>query len=184
MAFPRLNNISFWLLPPSLILLLLSSLVENGAGTGWTVYDLSFLFLMVELFKFFHFLIKSFFMQEFKIFILDTTSLMFASLGVKIPYKLLKLASIYILKRLNERRNINTTAKNCKLKNSDKTKFYQWLVGFTDGDGSFSVIYQGGSWNLVFKIGQSSYNLRDLHYIKKQLNYGSIFYKNIVKGSF
>lgn len=40
--------------------------------------------------------------------------------------------------------------------------FYQWLVGFTNGDGSFSVIFQGGSLNLVFKIGQSNYNLRAL----------------------
>ena len=40
MAFPRLNNISFWLLPPSLILLLASAFVEQGAGTGWTVNDM------------------------------------------------------------------------------------------------------------------------------------------------
>lgn len=46
--------------------------------------------------------------------------------------------------------------------------FEGWLVGVTDGDGSFSIIRQGGDkFNLVFKIGQSPYNLRLLYYIKK-----------------
>jgi len=30
-------------------------------------------------------------------------------------------------------------------------------------------------WNLVYKIGQSNYNLRVLYFIKKQLGYGSIY---------
>jgi len=53
--------------------------------------------------------------------------------------------------------------------------FYQWLVGFTDGDGSFSVIRQKNSWSLVYKLGQSTYNLRVLHFIKKQLGVGRIY---------
>lgn len=58
----------------------------------------------------------------------------------------------------------------------DKIWFEQWLVGVTDGDGSFSIIRQGGDkFNLVFKIGQSPYNLRLLYYIKKQLKAGSVY---------
>ena len=52
--------------------------------------------------------------------------------------------------------------------------FCQWLVGVTDGDGSFSVIRQNGKWNLAFQIGQSSYNLRLLYYIKRMLGVGSV----------
>jgi hypothetical protein len=53
--------------------------------------------------------------------------------------------------------------------------FYQWLVGFTDGDGTFSVSYQNNKWSLIFKIGQSTYNLRVLHFIKTQLGAGKIY---------
>ncbi len=57
----------------------------------------------------------------------------------------------------------------------NKALFEQWLVGFTDGDGSFSVINQNTKWSLIFKIGQSTYNLRVLHFIKKQLGVGRIY---------
>jgi hypothetical protein len=54
--------------------------------------------------------------------------------------------------------------------------FNQWLVGVTDGDGTFHFSQSmEGTWCLVFQIGQSSYNLRMLHHIKKQLGRGSIY---------
>ena len=52
--------------------------------------------------------------------------------------------------------------------------FFNWLVGMTDGDGSFSILRQGDKWNLTFKISQNTYNLRVLYYIKKQLGVGSV----------
>nr|WPM94728.1 hypothetical protein [Ceratocystis fimbriata]WPM94781.1 hypothetical protein [Ceratocystis fimbriata] len=52
--------------------------------------------------------------------------------------------------------------------------FEKWLVGVTDGDGSFSIVRQNDRWNLAFKISQSRYNLRLLYYIKKELGVGSI----------
>lgn len=60
-----------------------------------------------------------------------------------------------------------------------KENFYQWLVGFTDGDGSFTIARSTSKnkklkWTLFFKISQSSYNARVLYYIKKQLGYGSV----------
>lgn len=52
--------------------------------------------------------------------------------------------------------------------------FLKWLVGMTDGEGSFSILRQGDKWNLTFKISQNTYNLRVLYYIKKQLGVGSV----------
>lgn len=63
--------------------------------------------------------------------------------------------------------------------NLDKKEFYSWFVGFIDGNGSFTIYGQKTKnnkmkWNLFFKIGQSTYNLRALYYIKKRLGYGSV----------
>lgn len=60
--------------------------------------------------------------------------------------------------------------------NEDQDNFHQWLVGFTDGDGSFSVIRLAeGKWTLFFKLTQSTYNLRAIYFIKKQLGVGSVY---------
>lgn len=66
----------------------------------------------------------------------------------------------------------------CQIKGK-KDNFYEWLVGFVEGDGCFSVVKNKGKngeykWSLAFKIGQSKYNMRVLYYIKKELGYGSI----------
>jgi len=61
--------------------------------------------------------------------------------------------------------------------------FEQWLVGVTDGDGTFSIVRQNNKWNLAFKITQSRYNLRLLYYIKKELGVGSIT-KDNTKGQY
>lgn len=52
--------------------------------------------------------------------------------------------------------------------------FHQWLVGFTDGDGCFSITQQKSNLQFTFKITQSVYNYRVLYYIKKNIGYGSI----------
>jgi LAGLIDADG endonuclease len=78
-------------------------------------------------------------------------------------------------------RYMNTDSKlfnKFRLK-QNKDDFYRWFVGFVDGDGSFTIYAQktengGWKWSLYFKIGQSSYNMRVLYFIKKQLGYGSI----------
>jgi len=57
---------------------------------------------------------------------------------------------------------------------SSSSWFCQWLVGVTDGDGTFSISKQDNSWNLIFKISQSSYNLRLLFYIKRMLGVGHV----------
>jgi len=68
------------------------------------------------------------------------------------------------------------------LKNN-KIWFEQWLVGMTDGDGTFHIAYQNGKWDLVYKIALSRYNLRALYYIKKQFGIGSVN-KDGTKGQF
>lgn len=55
-----------------------------------------------------------------------------------------------------------------------KSNFHQWLLGITDGDGSFSIYINNNKINFSFQIAQSLYNLRLLNYIKKELGYGSI----------
>ena len=58
----------------------------------------------------------------------------------------------------------------------NKDNFHQWLVGFTDGDGTFNIYRsKEGKWSLFFKLTQSSYNLRILYFIKSQLGVGSVY---------
>ena len=57
----------------------------------------------------------------------------------------------------------------------NKELFYQWLVGFTDGDGTFSIAYQNNKWSLIFRLAQHKYNLRLLYFIKSQLGVGNIY---------
>lgn len=185
MAFPRLNNISFWLLPPSLILLLLSSLVENGAGTGWTV--LIKLLMIVISYR------KPYSMRENLLFgcnfsllfntiekILLTWRISACNKAYLLKVKLIKNSNLITL--LHQRLNVRHLIKKISTCNINKTGisenkeiFHQWLVGFTDGDGTFNISYSNKKWSLAFQIGQNTYNLRVLHFIKKQLKIGSIF---------
>lgn len=57
---------------------------------------------------------------------------------------------------------------------NNKAWFEQWLVGLTDGEGTFGFYYQNGKWILVYKITLSRYNLRALYYIKTNLGIGTI----------
>lgn len=47
-------------------------------------------------------------------------------------------------------------------------------MGFTDGNGKFSITNQWDKWGLSFKLAQSRYNLRVLNYIKRELGVGYI----------
>lgn len=73
------------------------------------------------------------------------------------------------------RRNLSTPQRlNKKHFVKNKDWFEQWLVGLSDGEGSFGFYYQNGKWVLVFKIALSRYNLRALYYIKTNLGIGTI----------
>jgi len=57
---------------------------------------------------------------------------------------------------------------------NDNEKFKMWLVGFTDGDGCFSIVKSGGTYRLHYILSQSEYNIKLLYYIKQNLGHGSV----------
>jgi len=186
MAFPRLNNISFWLLVPSITLFLFASGIENGAGTGWTL-KVNWEFFYGDIKN-----MKLFSMREH----LPVTYIMFG-LHV-IHYSCLNLVYIiltnaYVKMCISRRqyawvesKRLFTTHQRLNgehLNNKNNIWFEQWLVGFTDGGGNFSITHQGNKWGLSYKLAQSRYNLRVLYYIKKQLGAGSVT-KDNTKGQF
>lgn len=68
----------------------------------------------------------------------------------------------------------NEKYKNIWNNFNEEEKFKMWLVGFTDGDGCFSIVKSGGTFRLQYSLSQSEYNLRLLYYVKKNLGYGSV----------
>lgn len=52
---------------------------------------------------------------------------------------------------------------------------HAWLVGVTDGDGSFTISKSNGKWTAYFKIAQSTYNLRLLYHIKSIVGAGTVY---------
>jgi len=184
MAFPRLNNISFWLLPPSLILLLLSSLVENGAGTGWTVKDKLSYYSNVIIKKFYLMRETPLIGSKYLIYYLNKVVKMLLTWGQFARVNLITLqrlnvehpSNLTIISSGSAKLSADAATKNITtlaLK-QNKELFYQWLVGFTDGVGTFSITYQNQKWSLVFKLSQHEYNMRLLYFIKSQLGVGSI----------
>lgn len=189
MSFPRLNNISFWLLPPSLVLLLVSALVENGAGTGWTVLhklfrivnnNLNKLYSMRETpqfgIRYWDNILSIFIYSHVKKLITRGQSAWLNNVNIFLT-KL--LFTLFNYQRLNVEHSIYSTGTKGtipRLSSIQKKSFYLWLVGVTDGDGTFHFSKnKEGQWGLVFQISQSSYNLRLLYYIKKELGIGSIY---------
>jgi LAGLIDADG DNA endonuclease family protein len=76
-----------------------------------------------------------------------------------------------------QRLNVEHPSKfinNITTQSLNKELFYQWLVGFTDGDGTFSISNSNGSWFLIYKLSQHEYNARLLYFIKSQLGIGKI----------
>jgi len=60
-------------------------------------------------------------------------------------------------------------------KYSATSEDYEWLVGVTDGDGTFYFASTPkGNWTFTFKVSQSNYNLRLLYHIKNIIGVGSV----------
>jgi len=179
-AFPRLNNISFWLLPPSLILLVTSSFVEQGVGTGWTVKDMQSPQSNLRAIKFHSMretpLIGENYSWQLSMFNNKAMShvKMFLTWGQS-AWDKIKLIDFNNNKEksLNELNNLSHQRLNVK-DPINKVWFEQWLVGITDGDGSFSITKSVNKWNLTFKLSQKTYNTRLLYYVKSQLGVGQI----------
>jgi hypothetical protein len=76
-------------------------------------------------------------------------------------------------------RSASQTSQSYAFKDNTKKSFYLWLVGVTDGDGTFHFSKtKKGIWSFTFKIAQSNYNLRLLYYIKSMLSIGSVSVPN------
>jgi Cytochrome C and Quinol oxidase polypeptide I/LAGLIDADG endonuclease len=165
MAFPRLNNISFWLLPPSLLFLIFSACIEGGAGTGWTLK-------CKELLSGDRKAIKLFSMRE-TLQVLNAHVINYSCFIFIILITYVKMFISWRQYAWVENRYYSTHQR-LNEEHLNKFWFEQWLVGITDGDGTFSIVRQNDKWNLAFKITQSRYNLRLLYYIKKNLGIGSV----------
>ncbi len=57
-----------------------------------------------------------------------------------------------------------------------KKDFLEWLVGFVDGDGSFTHNASNDSYS--FRITQAGYNAYLLYLIKAQLGFGEVYHDN------
>lgn len=151
----------------------MSSLVENGAGTGWTVKDKLSYYSNVIMYKLY-------LMRETSQ--IGSNYLFYNFIGVVkilLTRELLAWVKNFTYQRLNVEHSSNIIAnKNINITTQELTKnkelFYQWLVGFTDGDGTFSISNSNGKWSLIYKLSQHEYNGRLLHFIKSQLQVGKI----------
>ena len=174
MAFPRLNNVAFWLLPPALVLIT-TGLFVGGAGTGWTIGDRQSEILI---------LCENVGSSKRASYELDTQNL--ALMGFNL-YNSSKNSSSLTLIRLREKNLIKDLKLRIKRRNY-ATKdlklplnwFNEWLVGLTDGDGTFTIDRQknGKKWGLVFKVSQKKTNAQVLYYIKERQGYGHITKSN------
>lgn len=205
MSFARLNNISFWLLPPALVCLVASALVENGAGTGWTVkvliscskilFDaetsLNWIVVCLILAISYSFVLS--YIYDYGINILNILNIIiFNKNKIQVVKRLIVIgqsAGIYknILQRLNiirpiiskniKNSSISILKKNIYMKSSNTPfNFNEWLVGLTDGDGTFSIYVNKDKTKVSFKfkISQSVYNEKLIYYIKKELGVGNV----------
>lgn len=191
MSFPRVNNVAFWLLVPSLLLAVSSTLVDSGAGTGWTVWNkgkcsskISFdawntwfiiiLLCLLIIYNIYYYnnilkysiinLIKS--VKKFNINGLYA-SLLFVN----------KLQRLNMIKWLNINRKF-------KINKPNSINFEEWLVGLTDGDGSFNVYTNIKNKKIIFtyKISLNKRNIQLLYKIKSYLKVGSVinFYFDMI----
>lgn len=167
MAFPRLNNISFWLLPPSLILLLASAFVEQGAGTGWTVNNDM---LSMSIVAFVSSIVQLNTTRCGKLLNSEVNTCFHIENNVK--KSLTRGQSAWTT---NPSETTRSAFQRGNTKYCANQQDYQWIVGVTDGDGTFYFnSTPKGVWTFTFKVGQSSYNLRLLYHIKKIIGVGSV----------
>jgi hypothetical protein len=60
-------------------------------------------------------------------------------------------------------------------------EFLTWLIGFTEGDGSFIVNNRG---DLAFVITQSTSDIHTLEFIKETLGFGKVISQSVVTSRF
>ena len=163
---------------PSFVLFLFGSGIENGVGTGWTLREIKELFYgdikkskLFSMREYLNVILKiGFNIVHYSCFLIN---ILLNSTYVKMCILWRQCAWLVNKRLFTSHQRLNEEHLNKKL---GKTSicFKQWLVGFTDGDGSFHISHKGDKWGLSFKLTQSWYNLRVLNFIKKELGVGSI----------
>lgn len=190
MSLSRLNNISFWLLVPSLLLGVSSALIESGPGTG-NKQPLEFEKIHRKPHSMQRHSRWLFYIKSYRYFIY-----IWENLYVTIIKYIEQYAWYIILNIYHQRLSVNSkfTNKNKYQNNDNDTEinkvcdlsvnlnvrdpkddsFKKWLVGFTDGDGTFIIYKTRNTYSLAYKLGQNKYNKRILYYIKKNIGVGSV----------
>lgn len=188
MSFARLNNISFWLLPPALVCLVTSTLVESGAGTGWTVIINEMICsckMSLDAWKtLYNFII---YLLKYSIYInpanrtLQCNVLLAGNKLVKM-FNIIGLYASVIFNYLTFQR-LNVTKLKYSLTNKTNKSYFninEWLVGITDGDGTFNI-YTNMTHNKIiftYKISLNKKNTQLLYKIKSYLGVGSVTFNN------
>ena len=74
----------------------------------------------------------------------------------------------------------NKTRNKCGTFNN-KFNFYEWFVGYTDGDGCFNIYtnYKNSKISFTYKLSQKTNNIQVLYYMKKELGVGSVRTDNL-----
>ena len=151
------------------MLFVFASLIENGAGTGWTLNGRELLWGDPEAIKLFSMIREHLQVLNSSV---ETHVIGYSCLS-KITYVKMPIARRQYAWLDKENYSSHQRLNEEYLKNNEDW-FEQWLVGMTDGDGSFTIARQNDKWSLVFKITQSRYNLRLLYYIKRQLGVSTV----------
>jgi len=75
--------------------------------------------------------------------------------------------------------NFNSFHKNYASKYPDRPlpsiSFLEWFIGFTEGDGNFTVNHRG---ELIFVVTQGSQDIQILHFIAETLGFGRVINKD------
>jgi hypothetical protein len=163
------------LLPPSLILLVTSSLVEGGVGTGWTVVtwlDMQFK-NRVRCEKLFNKKNTTHDNQMIQ-YLISYVTMFFSRIQFAWIYNYPSETEINEINEINHKFRWINIHKYTKSENEDNLK--EWLVGFIDGVGSFTVNINIKTlkFYFIFKLSQKHNNLQVLHFIKKFLGVGKI----------
>ena len=70
------------------------------------------------------------------------------------------------------------SAVSTKAKLPKNLNFEEWLVGFTDGDGTFSFSQSGDQeWSFIYQISQHRCNVKLLYFIKSKIGVGIVTQK-------
>lgn len=169
MAFARLNNISFWCLPPALVCVIASLLIETGAGTGWTVDSKLFIKMSFDAWKTLVILWHAMFYSYLLTVIINVAFLGRGSHAwVHSTHQRLHMTVLNFMQMRSSSFKPRVNDHNNDL------DFNQWLVGFTDGNGIFSINLDNDRVSFTYKLSQSLSNVQLLYKIKKELGIGRV----------